>query len=507
MAFVPSRKPKPLPKRKTRHLDAPKPPWDDSVTDLDVYRSSNEELLRRKQVTKPPDNSRDQLKSKFLSGDKKFANSAVLREILFAHNDIEDVLAESDKTMSLVQDLFGENPGKYSGISTVTPAPNFGGKNGNPGFSRLPYPMMSANSEDDSENELPMTDLYSERGTTFTESHDVLSGVTGRNNNFDTNESLLDLERYKKLLQKTENDLRKLNNGVLKPTSQVETFSSIQDAMSTSGESLSQEQSNVAVNNTTEARKITRVQAPGTKENAPSIENVDNMKVILGAIEELKTAVLGISQDNKSGVDSPSGAQSASFSEREIRSNQSNQSLEPSSSHQGLTQLNSLKNLMPLLAQRNSGASWQSGENTCSNTTFSGARNCQVNDISSTSNTAELQSSGVTVVSPKRAEGEFDTKGLKTFDQLVNAVKYLSDEQTNMKRKLNERDCLINSMQQKIERQNSTIRALAEDIIQLQMVMAQWCEVHSASNADGEISGNQHFSTDQQSHLHFGSST
>ena len=486
MAYVPSRKPKPLPKRKTRHLDAPKPPWDDSVTDLDSYRPSNEELLRRKQVTKPADNSRDQLKSRFLSGDKKFANSAVLREILFAHNNIEDVLAESDKTMSLVHDLFGENPGKYSGISTVTPAPGFG-ESRNHGFSRFPQTAMPPTHDDTSENELQMTDLSNDDAT-FTESHDVLSGVSRSNNNFDSSNSLLDLQRYKKLLEKTENDLRKLNNGVLKP-SQLQSLNTVQDALSSSGDSF--EHGNNPVTNSTR-KVITRA---ACNDEAPSVENTGDMKVILGAIEELKTAVLNISQDNKSVSNRRTGNRVGNNSAAEYGSQQSNQSSQISAGNSELTQLSNLKNLMPLLAQRSCATSnsQSAPENTCSNTTFSEAtlQKCQVNDVSSTS--TDLHCVDDALVASVGGGELFDIKSLKTFDQIVSAVKYLSDEQASMKRKVNERDCLIKKLQQNIERQNATIRALAEDIIQLQMVMSQWSEVHTAGSGDQHLKGDTDF--------------
>ncbi|XP_065906190.1 spindle and centriole-associated protein 1-like isoform X3 [Dysidea avara] len=116
-----------------------KPKWDSTVQDLSVHKASNEEIDWRRRIHKSKNaecakhelydkatgqksSKAPKLKSpnKTVSTNKK---TAALRQKLHGEK-LYEVLAKSDKTLSLVKDLFGDDPKCYVGAPNVTVAPH-----------------------------------------------------------------------------------------------------------------------------------------------------------------------------------------------------------------------------------------------------------------------------------------------------------------------------------------------------------------------------------------------
>ena len=351
----------------------------------------------------------------------------MLREILFANRDIDELLADSDKTMSLVEDLFGENPGKYAGISTVTPAPNY--------YTQPNRDEMYANS---------LSSAYSGESD-GSETPDRESNLTSGSNFQDG----LNLEHYKSLLRSTENELRMLNNGMLRAASannNTKPESRVQSDLRDTPRSLMSQFSSAMMSNRSDQPSLPSGSVYGGNNDLPPSTGGD-MRLILSAIQDLKSAVMtnSMSQNQtQSTISASNGPQS-----------DRGQNMSPEE------QLSNLRNLQPLVQKANEKKA-QSPH---------GIEEQQISstDVNQNSLHASLKSGGI------------NFSNLKTFDQLVNAIRSLYDEQNSLNRKLEERDLYVKKLEAQIEKQNATIRALAEDIIQLQGVMTHWAEVQNHS--------------------------
>ncbi|XP_064606500.1 spindle and centriole-associated protein 1-like isoform X1 [Liolophura sinensis] len=109
-----------------------KPAWDDSIQDLSVHRASLEDQMYRKVIHE----SKNSLKARLerLEKTQKKGKSpkatarqmAVMKEILYDQQQLHDVLSKSDEMMSVVQDIFGDNPKRFTGYPSVTAAPGNG---------------------------------------------------------------------------------------------------------------------------------------------------------------------------------------------------------------------------------------------------------------------------------------------------------------------------------------------------------------------------------------------
>ncbi|XP_068675307.1 uncharacterized protein [Montipora foliosa] len=53
---------------------------------------------------------------------------AIVQEVLYGHDKLQDVLSESDQAMSVVKDLFGDDPKTFMGFPNITAAPSLPGK-------------------------------------------------------------------------------------------------------------------------------------------------------------------------------------------------------------------------------------------------------------------------------------------------------------------------------------------------------------------------------------------
>ncbi|EDO48168.1 predicted protein [Nematostella vectensis] len=113
-------------KRKKR-----KPEWDSTVNDLNVYKASEDEVRQRHEAHKSKNYGlpRKQATNKenspgyITTPNSAQRKQAILQEILYGRDQFQDVLAESDRTMSVVKDLFGDDPKKYMGFPNITVPP------------------------------------------------------------------------------------------------------------------------------------------------------------------------------------------------------------------------------------------------------------------------------------------------------------------------------------------------------------------------------------------------
>ncbi|XP_071953456.1 uncharacterized protein [Antedon mediterranea] len=107
-----------------------KPEWDATVSDLTVHKMSPEEQARRKQVhrssnleaVKKEQTERSLRRANASSLDDS-SKSAFIREILYDQTQLSDVVAHTDRVMSVVKDLFADDPHRREAFPNVTLAP------------------------------------------------------------------------------------------------------------------------------------------------------------------------------------------------------------------------------------------------------------------------------------------------------------------------------------------------------------------------------------------------
>ncbi|XP_033109271.1 spindle and centriole-associated protein 1-like isoform X2 [Anneissia japonica] len=105
------------------------PAWDDTVSDLTVHKMSPDEQIRRKQVHRSSNLEavRSEKVAKTLrrarTNSLDDSKSAFLREVLYDQAQLSDVIAHSDRVMSVVKDLFADDPRRREAIPNVTLAP------------------------------------------------------------------------------------------------------------------------------------------------------------------------------------------------------------------------------------------------------------------------------------------------------------------------------------------------------------------------------------------------
>ncbi|XP_029639356.1 spindle and centriole-associated protein 1-like isoform X2 [Octopus sinensis] len=111
-----------------------RPAWDDTLTDLSVYKSNPEELMYRKKIHQSKhlpcvkfQNDRKQNGKDEISLNLAKLNSrqlAIMKEVLYDQDQIKTVLEYSDRMMDRVADLCGDHPKRYQAFPSVTAAPN-----------------------------------------------------------------------------------------------------------------------------------------------------------------------------------------------------------------------------------------------------------------------------------------------------------------------------------------------------------------------------------------------
>jgi len=119
-----------------------KPPWDDTRSDLSVYKPTVAELERRHQLHKPKplserkylqqfqdlllrENKENLITRKTIYKDHVEKQKALIKET-FSNQEMElsHVLAETDRAIANVKDLFGDDPMKFKAIPHITDAPH-----------------------------------------------------------------------------------------------------------------------------------------------------------------------------------------------------------------------------------------------------------------------------------------------------------------------------------------------------------------------------------------------
>ncbi|XP_006814577.1 spindle and centriole-associated protein 1-like [Saccoglossus kowalevskii] len=116
------------PKKKTIKKQA----WDDTQSDLSVYKLSKDEVEHRRiihqsgNITKVKMEKEQKEIARVLRKspqDSDKSRVTLLREVLYDGDQLQDVLAHTDRVMSVVKDLFGDDPKRYTGLPNVTFAP------------------------------------------------------------------------------------------------------------------------------------------------------------------------------------------------------------------------------------------------------------------------------------------------------------------------------------------------------------------------------------------------
>ncbi|ESO88089.1 hypothetical protein LOTGIDRAFT_234670 [Lottia gigantea] len=114
-----------------------KPQWDDTLHDLTTFKATDEDLERRKTAHKSKNHMTYKLQQMRKVNKREENNGqitqnqarqlAIMKEILYDQRQLKSVLDKTDNMMSVVKDLFGDDPKKYKGFPNVTSAPNASG--------------------------------------------------------------------------------------------------------------------------------------------------------------------------------------------------------------------------------------------------------------------------------------------------------------------------------------------------------------------------------------------
>ncbi|XP_066298290.1 spindle and centriole-associated protein 1-like isoform X2 [Branchiostoma lanceolatum] len=121
-------------RRKPRPKPSP-PPWDDTTSDLGVHKATDEEIQHRHEVHQSKNLDVIRMENQKMLIQRARARpktpttvekrkAALLREVLYDHSQLQDVLSKSDRVMAVVRDLFGDDPKRYTGFPNVTKAPD-----------------------------------------------------------------------------------------------------------------------------------------------------------------------------------------------------------------------------------------------------------------------------------------------------------------------------------------------------------------------------------------------
>ncbi|XP_002128764.2 spindle and centriole-associated protein 1 [Ciona intestinalis] len=126
-----------LPMRKHKKNNSlNRPDWDGTVNDLTVHAASPQDILRNqiKRKSKNADAARRELRARkrgipvdlmLTPGQMKLEmrKLAILRDVLYDHNDLSEVLRRTDETMSSVKDIFQDSSTCKSGNLNMTVMP------------------------------------------------------------------------------------------------------------------------------------------------------------------------------------------------------------------------------------------------------------------------------------------------------------------------------------------------------------------------------------------------
>ncbi|XP_060081731.1 spindle and centriole-associated protein 1-like [Ylistrum balloti] len=130
MSFVRVRRTSAIPRKKKPIRR--KPVWDDTVNDLTALKATPEEIEYRKASHQSKhalaarlQKQKDLQKKTDLSISNAEARQlAIMREVLYDQHQFQSAIAKSDKMMSSVKDMFGDDPKRFTGFPHVTAAPD-----------------------------------------------------------------------------------------------------------------------------------------------------------------------------------------------------------------------------------------------------------------------------------------------------------------------------------------------------------------------------------------------
>lgn len=132
-----------IPKRKWKSSRLQRKEWDETVSDLTVHKASEEEIQRRRIIHKSKNAGAarralgERAKKLFMDPaspaqvELEMKKLAILKEVLYDHDDLNEVLNRVDNTMSSVKTIFHEAPYRKSGNLNVTLAPGSKANQGN----------------------------------------------------------------------------------------------------------------------------------------------------------------------------------------------------------------------------------------------------------------------------------------------------------------------------------------------------------------------------------------
>lgn len=117
--------------RKKKAFVRKKPTWDNSVSDLDSYRATPEEIKMRKEAHKSKNHISVKLEKMRKEKQRQRAgltnvearHVAIMKEVLHDQQQFDTVLSKTDQMMAMVKDLFGDDAKKFTGFPNVTLPP------------------------------------------------------------------------------------------------------------------------------------------------------------------------------------------------------------------------------------------------------------------------------------------------------------------------------------------------------------------------------------------------
>ncbi|KAL4236409.1 spindle and centriole associated protein 1 [Mactra antiquata] len=111
--------------------------WDFTVNDLDAYKATPAEIEYRKSSHRSkhavtthltrPGSARKGKKSSPFRTNAQARKLAIMKEVLYDQQQLQEVLEKSDTMMAVVKDLFGDDPRRFAGFPSVTSAPKSDG--------------------------------------------------------------------------------------------------------------------------------------------------------------------------------------------------------------------------------------------------------------------------------------------------------------------------------------------------------------------------------------------
>ncbi|CAD5124712.1 DgyrCDS12974 [Dimorphilus gyrociliatus] len=111
-----------------------KPEWDSTINDLNVYKASTDDIIRRKESHKSKNAEsakfdllslrlRELNEQKNSKKEQDKSKKSAIHKVYLDNSQLSETLAECDKTLAVVKDMFGDDPKKFFGIPSVTVAP------------------------------------------------------------------------------------------------------------------------------------------------------------------------------------------------------------------------------------------------------------------------------------------------------------------------------------------------------------------------------------------------